>query len=88
MNPQDVQERLLGAFPDAQVEIAGADCNFSVSLVTSQFEGLRPVQRQQQVLALFQPELSDGRLHALTISASTPAEQAARQAPADGLIQL
>jgi len=88
MTPESVRERIEAQFDAVEVELTGADCNFQVSLVSAAFEGLRPVQRQQQVLALFQPELSDGRLHALTIDAITPTERDARQAQASGLISL
>jgi len=63
-----------------KVEVSGADCNFTTRVISAAFDGLRPVQRQQKVLAAFSDVLSDGRLHALSIEAFTPHEWEVRNA--------
>jgi len=75
MKPEEIVERIRAAYPDAVVETDGSDCNFSVVIVSQAFEGLNPLQRQRPVLALFKEDISSGALHALSISAKTPAEQ-------------
>jgi monothiol glutaredoxin len=66
--------------------VDGADCSFTVRVVSADFAALRPVQRQQKVLSCFSEYLADGRLHALTVEAFTPEEWAAQtEAP---LIQV
>ena len=68
-----------GAVADGTVvEVSGADCNFTTRVISTAFDGLRPVQRQQKVLSAFSDVLSDGRLHALSIEAFTPGEWEAR----------
>lgn len=76
MNPQDIVDRIQTAFPDAQVTTDGADCNFSVTIVSSAFEGQSPIQRQRPVMALFRDDITSGALHALAVTAKTPAEMA------------
>lgn len=74
MDPQEIINRIQAAYPDAVVEPDGADCNFAVKIVSSAFEGQNPLQRQRPVLALFKEDITSGALHALSITAKTPAE--------------
>lgn len=74
MDPNDIIQRIKSAYPDADVETDGADCNFSVRIVSEAFDGLSPIQRQRPVMALFNEEFTSGALHALSITAKTPAE--------------
>ncbi|MEZ5588915.1 MAG: BolA/IbaG family iron-sulfur metabolism protein [Sedimenticolaceae bacterium] len=74
MEAQDIKQRILGAYPDARIETDGADCNFSVTIVSTAFHGKNPIQRQRPVLALFKDDISSGALHALSITAKTPEE--------------
>lgn len=78
MNPEEIIERIRAEYPDAEVETDGADCNFSLTVVSPAFAGKNPLQRQRPILALFKEDISSGRLHALSISAKTPEEIAAR----------
>lgn len=77
MNPEEIIQRIRSAYPDAVVEPEGADCNFSVKIVSAAFEGKNPLQRQRPVMALFKDEISSGALHALSITAKTPSEDVA-----------
>ena len=74
MTPEDVAERIRRALPDAQIELAGADCHFEALVVSEQLAGHSQLARQRLLLALFTQELSSGVLHALSIRAKTPAE--------------
>jgi acid stress-induced BolA-like protein IbaG/YrbA len=47
-------------------------------VVSQVFDGLRPVQRQQRILAAFSESLATGELHALTVEAFTTTEWQAR----------
>jgi len=76
MNAQEIIERIRTAYPDADVQTDGADCNFSVTIVSPAFEGLNPIQRQRPVMALFKDDISSGALHALSVTAKTPQEAA------------
>lgn len=75
MDAQEIVERIQAAYPDAEVHTEGADCNFSVTIVSPAFQGLNPMQRQRPVMALFRDDITSGALHALSITARTPDEQ-------------
>jgi BolA protein len=74
MKPQDIEHRIRAAYPDAVVELNGADCSFSATVVSRAFAGLSPIQRQRPLLALFKAEITSGELHALSVTAKTPDE--------------
>jgi len=84
MNENEIITRILSLYPDAAVDINGADCNFEVYVISEQLSGKSTLQRQQSLLDLFRNELRSGKLHALSIKARTPAEQAA----SPGLVQI
>jgi BolA protein len=84
MNEQEIVERVRQLYPDALVDLDGADCSFEMIVISEAFAGMNTLQRQQPILALFKDELSTGKLHALSIRAKTPAEQSAGL----GLVQI
>jgi len=86
MNEQEITNRITDKYPDAIVDLSGEDCSFELYIISEAFSGLRSVQRQQAVLALFKQELSTGKLHALSLTIKTPEEQA--QTVNTGLVQL
>ncbi|MDO6681718.1 MULTISPECIES: BolA family protein [unclassified Oceanobacter] len=88
METSEVHQRIQQALDDsaAKIEIHGADCNFTARVISNVFEGLRPVQRQQRILAAFSEPLASGELHALTVEAFTAAEWQAKAQ--GGLTQL
>ena len=77
MTEEEIIQRVKESFPDAIVDSAGADCNFQLYVISKTFEGQSLLQRQRSVLALFAPELKDGRLHALSVTAKTPQDEQA-----------
>lgn len=74
MNAEEIVQRIQAEYPDAKVETDGADCSFSVTIVSSAFEGKNPIQRQRPIMALFKDDITSGALHALSVVAKTPAE--------------
>lgn len=86
MTPEEVTARIFAVLKDAQVELTGTDCSFGLFVVSEQWAGQSPVARQRMLLSLFAAELASGQLHALSISAKTPAEvRAETQAARVGL---
>ncbi len=79
MLASDVEARIQAALPDADIDVSGEDCSFTVAIISDTFEGQNLMQRQKSILSLFELELKTGRLHALTIKAWTPAQFAERQ---------
>jgi BolA protein len=84
MDQQEIIERVKRLYPDALVDLDGADCSFEMIVISEAFEGQNTLKRQQPILALFKDELARGVLHALTVKARTPMEQS-RSA---GLVQI
>ena len=74
MLEQEILERIQALYPDAAMEASGENCNFEVFVVTSDFEGMSLLKRQQSILSLFNEELKSGKLHALGVKAKTPEE--------------
>ena len=74
MKAEEIVERILAAYPDANVKPEGADCNFSVTVISEAFAGLTPIQRQRPIMALFKDDITSGALHALSITAKAPSE--------------
>lgn len=72
MTPDQMQERLLTAYPDAHIEVVdltGTQDHYQVSIESSVFEGLNRIERQRHVMNVFDAELKSGEVHALTIKA-------------------
>lgn len=55
---------------------AGGDSHFRVAVASAAFSGLSRVERQRRVNALLAEEFADG-MHALSVTARTPEEDAA-----------
>lgn len=80
MERQQVVERIRQAIPDAtDIQVDGADCDFTAIVLSPSFQGVTPVRRQQGILAAFSDVLSTGELHALSVKAHTPEEWQAKQ---------
>lgn len=80
MNAQDLIDFLQPHFPNAIIEAANQGNKFDVRVVDDSFDGKRPVQRQQAVLALVNDKFASGEIHALNIQALTHAEWQAKKA--------
>lgn len=55
-----------------EVQMEGNHCN--VLIVSSEFEGLTPVKKQQLVYACLNEKIASGEIHAVNIRALTPAQ--------------
>ena len=76
MNEEEIIARVKALYPDALLDVAGADCNFKLYVISNAMEGMGLLQRQQSILGLFKDELASGKLHALSVKAKTQKEQA------------
>lgn len=74
MDVAAVKSLLLAAFPDAEVDARFEGSHCAVSVISETFSGMRPVARQQKVYAPLAGLIADGTIHAVNISARTPAE--------------
>jgi len=70
---QELTALLLEAFPDSEVSVSLNGGHVDIHIISSAFEGLRPVSRQQKVYAPLSGLIADGTLHAVNIRTGTPA---------------
>ena len=76
MTEDEITSRIATLYPEAVMEVAGSDCNFELYIISEDFNEMNTMQRQKPILALFKDEFATGKLHALSIKAKTPEEQA------------
>lgn len=81
MEQAEIINIIKQSIPTADVRAEGADCSFTVVVISETFAMLGPVKRQQNILGLFSQLLTSGVLHALTVKAYTPLEWEAQQTP-------
>lgn len=77
MEPTELKERILSEFPGAEVEVTdltGTRDHYSLTVVSSAFEGLLPIKRHRLINDLLREELRNGSVHALQLNVYTPGE--------------
>ncbi len=87
MEAVEIESLIKRAVPDADVEIEGADCAFSATVISPSFHGVSLLSRQRRVLSAVNDLLRSGELHAMTVMPFTPQEWTAKTSNL-GLIQL
>jgi acid stress-induced BolA-like protein IbaG/YrbA len=70
----EIKARFLAEEGVAYVHVSGDGYHYELTIVSNQFEGLRPVARQQWVYGQLQDMIQSGDLHALTMKTWTEAE--------------
>ncbi len=74
-----IQQVLTDALAAEQVLVGGDGRHFEITVVSTQFEGQRPVKKQQLVYAILNDRIADGSIHAVMMKTLTPAEWQALQ---------
>lgn len=75
ISPQQVEEMIKAAMPDAQVQVqdlTGGGDHYQVIVVSSQFEGKGRVQQHQLVYNSVRDAMSSEAIHALALKTYTP----------------
>jgi len=70
MTLEMMKERILKAYPDAQVavnDLTGTQDHWEVYVESGAFNGMSRIQQHQAVMSVFGPELKTGEVHALSI---------------------
>lgn len=70
---EEISALLLSALNNAQVAVSLDGNRALIEVVSTQFDGMSRVQKQQTVYAIIAEYIADGRLHAVTIKAQSPA---------------
>lgn len=74
MHPDQIQQLIQQAMPDALVEVSGGEGKFVATVTSAAFDGLSLLKRHKLVYACVKDQISSGELHALSIVAKTPVE--------------
>ena len=70
MTAEQMKARLTQAYPDGSIQVVdltGTADHWMVQIESSAFKGMSRIQQQRHVMAVFDPELKTGEVHALTI---------------------
>jgi acid stress-induced BolA-like protein IbaG/YrbA len=79
MHPDEVKRLIEDGLPGARVDVTGDGSHFDAVIVSEDFSGKRPLERQRMVFATLGERISNGTLHALSMKTYTPAEWDAAQ---------
>ncbi|MFZ2308620.1 MAG: BolA/IbaG family iron-sulfur metabolism protein [Rhodoferax sp.] len=80
MTAEDIQSLIAGQIACDICHVDGDGRHWYATVVSSTFEGLRPIARHQRVYATMGTRMKTDEVHALSIKAYTPAEWAAQTA--------
>lgn len=75
MTGEEIQQRILGALPDAEVEIrdiTGTGDHYEARVVSPAFSGKAMVEQHKMVYGALDDVLKTGELHALALKTFSP----------------
>jgi acid stress-induced BolA-like protein IbaG/YrbA len=74
LDPRQIRDWITAGLPCSHLVVDGDGQHFEALIVSSEFEGLNRVKRQQRIYAILRERLDSGELHALSMRTLTPAE--------------
>jgi acid stress-induced BolA-like protein IbaG/YrbA len=77
MTADQIRDLIAANLPCEHITLKGDGRHWFTTIVSSEFEGKRPIQRHQRVYATLGEKMKTDEVHALSIKAYTPAEWAA-----------
>ena len=78
MTADELQALITTGLSCAHIELTGDGRHWYATIVSSEFEGKRPIQRHQRVYATLGQKMHTDEVHALSMKTYTPAEWAAQ----------
>jgi acid stress-induced BolA-like protein IbaG/YrbA len=79
MQPDEIKALLENALHDCHVEVLVDGSHVNLLVVSSEFEGLTPVKKQQLIYSSLSEHITDGSIHAVNMKTLTPSEWEAQQ---------
>ena len=76
MTSEELQFIIAAGLPCEHIELSGDGQHWYATIVSSSFEGQRPIQRHQKVYATLGGRIQTNEVHALSMKTFTPAEWA------------
>ncbi|MBK1722660.1 BolA family protein [Thiocystis violacea] len=78
METEAVVQLIRTGIPGAKVQVTGDGSHFEAIIVSEVFEGLSLLKRERLVMETVKDQVASGELHALSVKARTPTQQAAQ----------
>ncbi|MCX7239842.1 MAG: BolA family transcriptional regulator [Burkholderiales bacterium] len=80
MTADQIKALITAGLPCEYCDLNGDGRHWYATVVSTAFEGLRPIQRHQRVYATMGNRMRTDEVHALSMKTFTPAEWAAQRA--------
>jgi acid stress-induced BolA-like protein IbaG/YrbA len=78
METDAVTKLIRDGMPGAEVTVTGDGSHFEAVVVSADFVGKTPIQKQRLVMATVKPQIESGELHAISIKTYTPEQWSAQ----------
>ncbi len=79
MTAEQIKNMIAAGLNCEHLELEGDGRHWYATIVSSEFEGQRAIQRHQKVYATLGTKMQNDEVHALSMKTFTPAEWAAQQ---------
>mgnify|MGYP001239365137 FL=1 len=75
MDNNQIKE-IIGSYLDdvTDISVSGQDCNFSIRIISEDFNNMSALERHKRIMKLFSELLQSGELHAISLDLKAPSE--------------
>ena len=75
MDNSQIKE-IIGSYLDdvTDISVSGQDCNFSIRIISEDFNSMSALERHKRIMKLFSELLQSGELHAISLDLKSPSE--------------
>ena len=75
MDNSQIKE-IIGSYLDdvTDISVSGQDCNFSIRIISEDFNNMSALERHKRIMKLFSELLQSGELHAISFDLKPPSE--------------
>jgi len=75
MDKNQIKE-IIGSYLDdiTDISVSGQDCNFSIRIISEDFNNMSALERHKRIMKLFSELLQSGELHAISLDLKAPSE--------------
>ena len=69
-------KEIIGSYLDdvTDISVSGQDCNFSIRIISEDFNNMSALERHKRIMKLFSELLQSGELHAISLDLKAPSE--------------
>ncbi|MBY4594667.1 BolA family protein [Ottowia caeni] len=79
MTAEELQSLIAAGLPCEHISVEGDGRHWFATIVSADFEGMRPIARHQRVYATLGERMKTDEVHALSMKTFTPTEYAKNQ---------